>query len=88
MKFKLWISAFRLRTLPLALTSIGMGAVLSYHDLSFSWIILIGAVITTLFLQILSNLANDYGDYTNGADGDQRIGPQRSMQAGLIRLQK
>jgi 1,4-dihydroxy-2-naphthoate octaprenyltransferase len=68
MKIKLWLSAFRLRTLPLAFTSIGMGAALAWYQLSFSWPILIGAVLTTLFLQILSNLANDYGDYQNGAD--------------------
>ena len=84
MKFKLWISAFRLRTLPLALTSIGMGAALASYNLSFSWPILIGGVSTTLFLQILSNLANDYGDYTNGADNETRIGPTRAMQTGLI----
>lgn len=83
-KLKLWIHAFRLRTLPLALTSIGMGSALASYNLSFSWSILWGAVLTTLCLQILSNLANDYGDYTNGADDDNRIGPTRAMQSGLI----
>lgn len=84
MKLKLWISAFRLRTLPLALTSIGMGSALAAYQFAFSWQICLGAVLTTLFLQILSNLANDYGDYTNGADDDNRIGPTRAMQSGLI----
>jgi len=46
--------------------------------------ILFFALITTLFLQILSNLANDYGDYTKGTDNEHRIGPARTLQAGLI----
>ncbi len=87
-KLKLWIHAFRLRTLPLAFTSIGMGSALAYYNLSFSWSILCGAALTTLFLQILSNLANDYGDYTNGADDENRIGPTRAMQSGLITAQE
>ncbi len=84
MKLKLWISAFRLRTLPLALSSIGMGSALAAYHFSFSWRICLGAIVTTLFLQILSNLANDYGDYTHGADDENRIGPTRAMQSGLI----
>ncbi|GGK77089.1 1,4-dihydroxy-2-naphthoate octaprenyltransferase [Rufibacter glacialis] len=41
-------------------------------------------VLTTLFLQILSNLANDYGDTKHGADSQHREGPQRAVQAGQI----
>jgi 1,4-dihydroxy-2-naphthoate polyprenyltransferase len=84
MKLNVWISAFRLRTLPLSLASIGMGAALAAYDLSFSLTIFIAAIATTLFLQILSNLANDYGDHTHGADDERRIGPTRAMQTGLI----
>jgi 1,4-dihydroxy-2-naphthoate octaprenyltransferase len=84
MKIKLWLKAFRLRTLPLALTSIGMGAALAAYDMTFSWPVLIGAALTTLFLQILSNLANDYGDFHNGADNEERVGPVRAMQSGSI----
>jgi len=47
----------------------------------------IWAVITTLFLQILSNLANDYGDASKGTDNDQRIGPERTVQSGKISAQ-
>jgi len=83
-KIKLWLQAFRLRTLPLAFTSIGMGATLAWYEMLFSWPILIGAALTTLFLQILSNLANDYGDFHNGADNEQRVGPERAMQSGNI----
>ena len=40
--------------------------------------------VTTLFLQILSNLANDYGDSVSGVDNKNRVGPQRSVQGGRI----
>ncbi|MEO0403654.1 MAG: 1,4-dihydroxy-2-naphthoate octaprenyltransferase, partial [Bacteroidota bacterium] len=39
---------------------------------------------TTVLLQILSNLANDYGDFKNGADNENRIGPARAVQSGAI----
>ncbi len=83
-KVKDWIEAFRLRTLPLSLSSIVLGSFLAYYSGSFSWAVFILAMLTTLFLQILSNLANDYGDSKNGIDNETRVGPQRSVQSGLI----
>jgi len=83
---KAWFCAFRLRTLPLALSTIIMGSFLAKYYNVFQWPIFIGAAITTLFLQILSNLANDYGDTVNGADHAGRQGPQRMVQAGAISL--
>lgn len=80
----LWLNAFRLRTLPLALSVIMMGSFLAASHGAFSWSILILAITTTLFLQILSNLANDYGDTEHGADSDDRIGPKRAVQSGAI----
>lgn len=41
---------------------------------------------TAILLQILSNLANDYGDYKSGADNEERIGPQRALQSGGITI--
>jgi 1,4-dihydroxy-2-naphthoate polyprenyltransferase len=79
-----WLSAFRLRTLPLALASIGMGSFLAYHTGAFQWNILLFACLTTSFLQILSNLANDYGDSIHGADHSGRQGPARMVQTGAI----
>lgn len=79
-----WIKAFRLRTLPLALSSIGMAGFLAYDQHRFNTMVFVGCVLTTLFLQILSNLANDYGDFMNGADGEHRVGPQRAVQSGAI----
>jgi 1,4-dihydroxy-2-naphthoate polyprenyltransferase len=46
--------------------------------------VLLLAILTTLFLQILSNLANDYGDAMHGTDNETRIGPQRITQSGLV----
>lgn len=85
-KVKAWISAFRLRTLPLALSSIIMGSFLAASYGFFNWSILSLAILTTLFLQVLSNLANDYGDTINGADHAERKGPVRMVQSGAISL--
>ena len=81
---KKWINAFRLRTLPLAFSCIIMGSGLAYTTGQFNLTVFILALITTLFLQILSNLANDYGDFVKGTDNDERVGPDRTMQSGLI----
>jgi 1,4-dihydroxy-2-naphthoate octaprenyltransferase len=81
---KAWVSAFRLRTLPLALASIGMGSFLAAADNSFRGEVVALCALTTLLLQILSNLANDYGDTRHGADSEHRQGPQRAVQAGHI----
>jgi len=83
-KIKYWIQAFRLRTLPLALSSIIVGGFLAYFDGRFSFLVTFLAIITTTLLQILSNLANDYGDYKSGADNNNRIGPERTLQGGKI----
>ncbi|MFT4777628.1 MAG: 1,4-dihydroxy-2-naphthoate octaprenyltransferase [Flavobacteriales bacterium] len=79
-----WIEAMRLRTLPLSLSSILAGSAI-VTDKSAPYIsILILAILTTIALQILSNLANDYGDTQNGADGIDRVGPARAVQTGTI----
>ncbi len=79
-----WISAARLRTLPLALSSILMGALLAQSVFMFRWNVFGWAVLTTVLLQVLSNFANDYGDTKNGADTAERIGPARAVQSGKI----
>ncbi len=84
MQIKPWISAFRLRTLPLALSSIAMGSFLAAAEGKFNGIIFFLCCLTTIFLQILSNLANDYGDSVNGADHAGRKGPMRAVQSGAI----
>src|ERR1043165_4202387 len=81
---KAWISAFRLRTLPLSLSCIGMAAFLAAAAGKFNGLLFALCCLTTIFLQILSNLANDYGDSINGADHAGRKGPQRAVQSGVI----
>ncbi len=85
-KKEAWLHALRLRTLPLALASIFAGSFLAADRGVFRWEILILASFTTIFLQILSNLSNDYGDTVNGADHAERQGPIRAVQSGLISL--
>jgi 1,4-dihydroxy-2-naphthoate octaprenyltransferase len=84
MVIKNWISAFRLRTLPLALSCIGMGGFLAAAAGKFNILIFLLCCFTTIFLQVLSNLANDYGDSINGVDHIARKGPKRAVQSGVI----
>lgn len=81
-----WVEAFRLRTLPLAFSCILMGAFLAIKAHQFDGMVLLLCLATTLFLQILSNLANDYGDSVHGADSLTRQGPSRAVQSGKITL--
>ena len=81
---KTWISAFRLRTLPLSISGILVGLALAKIDGNWDSILFWGAIGTTLLFQITSNLANDLGDTLKGTDTDKRIGPMRSVQSGLI----
>lgn len=83
---KIWLKAFRLRTLPLALSSTLLGSFLAYSFGSFDGWVFTFAILTTLFLQILSNLANDYGDAKKGTDNEDRLGPQRVTQSGLVSM--
>ena len=84
MNAKAWISAARPRTLPLALASIGMGSFLAASVGAFSLRVFLLCACTTIFLQVLSNLANDYGDSVHGADSQERQGPKRAVQSGVI----
>lgn len=106
-KFKAWISAARLRTLPLSISGILVGSAYAYysslaglrdvvfegpdargitnyiitHDTLFITLL---ALITTLGFQVLSNFANDYGDGVKGTDNEDRVGPMRALQSGII----
>ena len=81
---KKWLSAIRLRTLPLSISGIIVAACLAKYNGVFDYIIFVFAILTTLSYQILSNLANDYGDGVKGTDNNQRIGPARALQSGAI----
>ena len=83
-----WVEASRPRTLPLALASILLGNILAYSSGSFSFLIAILAIVTTVFLQILSNYANDFGDTQNGIDTKDRKVALRTVQTGKISTQE
>jgi 1,4-dihydroxy-2-naphthoate octaprenyltransferase len=108
-KLRAWISAARLRTLPLSISGILAGSAYGYLKLEYNlqkeilspfyehtlkdviemgnrfniWIPIL-ALITTLGFQVLSNFANDYGDGVKGTDNEDRIGPMRALQSGII----
>ena len=83
-RFSVWLHAARPRTLPLALACIIMGSGLAFAHGSFDWVVVLFCVLTAILLQILSNLANDYGDSLHGADHSARQGPQRAVQSGQV----
>ncbi|AKO46550.1 1,4-dihydroxy-2-naphthoate polyprenyltransferase [[Haemophilus] ducreyi] len=82
--FSNWFITARPKTLPLALASIMVGSALANWVGQFDWVTNLLAIITTMLLQILSNFANDYGDYVKGSDTQERIGPLRAIQQGNI----
>lgn len=81
---KHWVEAARVRTLPLSVSGIIVGSFYAMSQGMFNWNIVIFALLTTLGLQILSNFANDYGDGVKGTDNDNRVGPKRAVQSGVI----
>ena len=83
-KMKAWISASRLRTLPLAIAGIILGSFLAASKNEHNWTITGMAILTAVLLQVLSNLANDYGDFSKGTDNENRVGPERALQSGAI----
>lgn len=81
-----WLESLRPKTLPLAFAAIVVGTVLAWWQGYFDPLVAVLALITAGLLQILSNLANDYGDAVKGSDKPDRIGPLRGMQKGAISL--
>lgn len=83
-KFKIWLQAARIRTLPLSIAGILAGTAVAnlagYRDTLLFCLTLA----TTLAYQITSNFANDYGDGVKGTDNDTRIGPKRVLQSGAL----
>lgn len=83
-KWKIWLLATRLRTLPAAISPVLVGASLAQADGQFSLAPALAALAGALLLQVLSNFANDYFDFAKGADTRDRVGPIRVMAAGLL----
>ena len=96
-KLKTWIKAARPRTVLLSFSGVLLGAFVAIAKVPelvpepvegregpSLWLTMLFCVLTAVLLQVLSNLANDYGDFKKGTDSAQRVGPQREMQSGAI----
>ncbi|KMK15517.1 1,4-dihydroxy-2-naphthoate octaprenyltransferase [Pluralibacter gergoviae] len=79
-----WLESLRPKTLPLAFSAIIVGIALAWWQGHFDPLVAALALVTAGLLQILSNLANDYGDAVKGSDKPDRLGPLRGMQKGVI----
>lgn len=84
MKIKAWLNAARLRTLPLSVSGIIVGSGLAAVLEKWDGLIFTLAMLTTVGFQVVSNFANDLGDSQKGTDNENRVGPKRTIQAGLI----
>lgn len=82
--FSAWLNAARPRTLFLAIASLLAGGAMALQYKVFDVWILSLTLLTAISLQILSNFANDFGDYSHGVDNENRVGPKRALQSGAI----
>lgn len=78
-----WIQAARPRTLPAAVAPVLVGTALAARIGGLRPAVALLALLSSLFIQIGTNLANDYSDFKRGAD-EHRVGPQRVTQSGLV----
>lgn len=85
---QMWVETIRPKTLPVAAASIMTGGALAFWSGGFDGCVAIFCLLTTLLLQILSNIANDYGDYQHGSDTKARLGPLRGIQKGEMTAQQ
>ena len=83
-KVKAWINAARLRTLPLSISGIIVGAALADFYGFQNWLVFTLAICTTIGFQVTSNFANDYGDGVKETDNEDRVGPKRALQSGIL----
>jgi 1,4-dihydroxy-2-naphthoate polyprenyltransferase len=83
----LWLMAARPRTLPAAIAPVLVGsaaAAWATNGSDFRWGAFVAALIGSIFIQIGTNLANDYSDAKRGTDTEDRLGPVRVTSSGLI----
>lgn len=84
MSLQHWLLATRPRTLPAAVAPVVLASALAAYTAHFRGDVLAATLAISLLLQIGTNLANDYFDFVKGADTEERIGPVRVTQSGLI----
>ena len=79
-----WVMATRPKTLPAALIPVLVGTAVAFAEGVHAWLAAAAALAGAMLIQIGTNLANDYFDFKKGADTDERLGPTRVTQAGLL----
>jgi len=83
-KLKIWTLAARPKTLWASISPVIIGTALAYEGGKAHWLSAFIALFGAILIQIGTNFANDYFDHTRGADTEDRLGPQRVTQAGLV----
>jgi len=81
---RIWLMAARPRTLPAAVAPVLVGTALAATEGTFRVIVFVAALVGSLFIQVGTNLSNDYSDARRGADADDRLGPVRVTAGGLV----
>lgn len=79
-----WLKAFRLKTLPLSVAGLITGSAIAAINGHFKPLLFVFCILAAVSYQILSNLANDLGDFQKGTDNENRLGPKRALQSGEI----
>ena len=82
MTFKGVIRSMRLRTLPLSTAGIALGILLACAEHKVVWYVIVLTILTTVSLQILSNMSNELGDHLSGVDNEDRVGPKYGIEGG------
>jgi 1,4-dihydroxy-2-naphthoate octaprenyltransferase len=85
---KIWLLATRPKTLWAAVAPVIIGTAMAYDTGGVHWISAAAALVSALFIQIGTNLSNDFFDFRKGADTQNRLGPVRVTQAGLLAPEK
>ena len=81
---RIWLMAARPRTLPAAVAPVLVGTALAATEGTFKILTFLAALIGALFIQVGTNLSNDYSDARRGADTEDRLGPVRVTAGGLV----
>jgi len=81
---RIWLMAARPRTLPAAVAPVLVGTALAATEGTFKVLTFLAALLGALFIQVGTNLSNDYSDARRGADTDDRLGPVRVTAGGLV----
>lgn len=79
-----WAIAIRPKTLPAAVAPVILGTAIAIYEKQFEPVISLAALVIALLLQILSNLVNDLFDFLKGVDTEERLGPLRVTQKGIV----